>query len=204
MSMRMTTLAMAMTVGWFSAVSAQPASRDLTVQPSKRYNQGVPGGRLSLRAELDRPDRSYQIGDALVLRVKVNEPAFVYVVNFGSSGATKVVFPNALHGANRLQPGLWAPLPGPDDAFRLCVNGPTGLEMVRVVAAPGPLGPLALESLTRTGDVRDGSRPRMRDLTVEMKRDPKLDVAVVDLEYSVSHGEGRGCALENSARLNLK
>jgi len=89
----------------------RPASKIIPATYTKRVPLGL---RYSLLKKIDAgpgaevdPGGVFRAGDRIRLSVEVNDAAYLYIVNRGSSGAWKVLFPSAEieGGNNRVEPG---------------------------------------------------------------------------------------------------
>jgi len=78
-------------------------------------------------------DRSwYSIGSELRISVRVNEQAYLYVLNYDTQGQTRLVFPNYYSQNNLIRPGSYQL---PDEPYRFRVTGPPGTEYLLVIAS---------------------------------------------------------------------
>jgi len=91
--------------------ATRPVSKIIPAAYAKRVPLGV---RYSLLKKTDGgpgvevdPGGVFRAGDRIRLSVEVNDAAYLYIVNRGSSGAWKVLFPSAEieGGNNRVEPG---------------------------------------------------------------------------------------------------
>ena len=123
-----------------SASQAQgPASdaRDLTVEQAAVHAVEAPDS-LGVTAWVDHADNTYALGERVRLFVKASKDAWITVLNVGPSGRTTVLFPNALQPETRVPANRVVEIPSPDSGARITVNGPTGRELIKVIASTSP------------------------------------------------------------------
>ena len=120
---------------------------------------------LSVVAWVDRPDGTYALGEHVRLFVQTNREAYLSVLNVGPSGDTTLLFPNPHQAHIRVAAHEVTELPPPGSGASIRVNGPTGREVIKVIASTHPI-PL---SAWKSGSVPyiapgAGSRTSERDL----------------------------------------
>ena len=96
---------------------------------------GSSGAGLAVSAAVDRPDRSYQDGETLVLTIKTTEDAYIWVFDTGTSGKVHQIFPNKYDTSNYLAANTPLRIPQADSKYQLAVSHPQGSELITVVAS---------------------------------------------------------------------
>jgi hypothetical protein len=99
-------------------------------------------GRRQLEARVwtDRGrDAVYQQGEALRVRFRVNDDAYVCVYNIDTEGRLRVLFPAHPGIAGRVRGGRVMSLPAPGADYDFVAAGPTGMELLVIVASRQPL-----------------------------------------------------------------
>lgn len=138
-------LALAMGLGstgtaWALTLDDQaiPTTRDLKVvqQPMTEVKPAVQA--FEVKASVDREDQTYRIGERVVFRVTSSEDAYITLVDVGTSGEVTILFPNQYQQDNRVRAGETVEIPSPGAGFGIEVGGPTGLELIKVLATRGP------------------------------------------------------------------
>ena len=156
--------------------SGAGTGRNLTVEQHAVYNVQAPvtavatqGERLSVTAWLDRANGTYALGEQVRLFVRANKDSYLTVLNVGASGKTTMLFPNAHQPQMRVGANQVVEIPPPGSGASIRVSGPTGQELIKVIAStqptsfvPGgtPAGPFMM--------LWSDSRTLARDLQVTM------------------------------------
>ena len=154
-----------------------PAARDLTVEQTAVFSVQAPApaaaasGALSVVAWVDHADNTYAVGEKVRLFVKTNKDAYLTVLNVGASGRTTILFPNVYQTDTRVPGNRVVEIPAPSSGASLEVSGPTGRELIKVIASTSPT-PLLAASQTRSAGpftaVEGDTRSVARDLQVTM------------------------------------
>ncbi len=100
----------------------------------RRRRRGDRREHRSLNVEVwtDYPD--YRPGDEVVFYVRANLDCYLTLLDFGTSGEVKILFPNRYDKKNHIQGGKTYRIPakGAKEAYR--VEGPRGTEIIRAIA----------------------------------------------------------------------
>ena len=104
---------------------------------------------LSVVAWVDRADSTYAVGQHVRLFVRANKEAYLTVLNVGASGHTTMLFPNPHQPQIRVAAHEVAEIPPPGSGASIRVSGPTGRELIKVIASTHPI-PLSAGG-TRSG-----------------------------------------------------
>ena len=159
------------------AEGAGSEARDLSVAQTAFYTvqtvAAAPGqGRLSVTAWVDHPDNTYAVGEAVRLFVRANKDAYVTVLNVGASGRTTMLYPNEYQTDTRVRAHQVVEIPRPGSGASIRVSGPTGRELIKVIASTNPSPLLGSWKSTAAGPFTrlDGdARSMARDLQVTMQ-----------------------------------
>ena len=126
------------------------------------YPQGPPPGALPpkvdqqvqndhpkflVRASVDKKYRIYAEGEPLMLKVRCEEDAFLYILYQQADGKIYQIFPNSGQPDNRIKAMQDVQVPSLDDAFRWIVGPPFGKEIIKVIASKKPVDALSLPGL---------------------------------------------------------
>lgn len=161
------------------AAGQQPAARDLTVEQTAVFDAAAPppAERLAVVAWVDHADDTYAIGEKVRLFVKANKDAYLTVLNVGASGRTTVLFPNAHQSETRVRANQVVEIPSRESKANISVSGPTGQELIKVIASTKPT-PLfaAAKKAGRAGagpfaTLDADARSMARDLQVTMDKE---------------------------------
>ena len=128
---------------------------------------------LTVSASVDRPDRSYQHGENLVLTVETTEDAYVWVFDTGTSGKVHQVFPNEYETTNFLAANVPLEIPRADSRYQLAVSHPAGAELITVVASKDKT-PLTPELIDTSGGgpflaLRGDAASVAKDLSITLR-----------------------------------
>ena len=157
------------------AQDGTPAARDLSVEQAAVYTVQAPAGAgadaLDVTAWVDHADSTYAVGETVRLFVKASKDAYLTVLNVGASGRTTVLLPNAHQPETRVPAGQVVEVPPPGSGARIQVGGPTGRELVKVIATTRPTPLFAAVKTTGAGPftaLDADTRSVARDLQVVM------------------------------------
>ncbi len=86
---------------------------------------------------------SYTIGEEVTFFFRTNRDAFLSLLDIGTSGELRVLFPNPFQKTNFVRAGQIVTIPSASpskgEAFSITVEGPTGLERIKAIATTFPL-----------------------------------------------------------------
>ena len=153
------------------AFALEPNTKDLTVEQRPIAEVEAPHSDLMVSAWVDRADKTYRVGDTLTLFVKVNQDAYIHVIDVGTSGKVTIVFPNEHQTDNRVRAFQVVQIPARDAGFRFRVGGVAGAELLKIVATTRPEPLFAEQQAVAVGPFRqlDARADAVaRDLSVEI------------------------------------
>ncbi|ADP70513.1 Peptidoglycan-binding domain 1 protein [Rhodomicrobium vannielii ATCC 17100] len=169
-----------------SNADADTVYRDIsiTVEQSEIVNIGedapVPAS-IKVSAWLDRENATYRPGDAVTLQVRTSKPAYITVLDVGTSGKVHVIYPNRYQREKRVEAFEVVQIPTPDERYRFTVNGPAGREVLKVIATEKPIDTLDARRLSEAGPfyaVPGEARAIARDISVELTGKQSADYGV--------------------------
>jgi hypothetical protein len=159
------------------AADDDPDARNLTVEQNALYTTSAPAPAvagtepLAVVAWVDHADNTYAVGERVRLFVQANKDAYITVLNVGASGQTTVLFPNAYQTETRVAANQVVEVPSPNSGASIRVGGPTGRELIKVVASTNPTPLFAAGAAQTAGlftTLKADSRSVARDLQVAM------------------------------------
>ncbi|HPP54202.1 MAG TPA: caspase family protein, partial [Thermoguttaceae bacterium] len=115
--------------------------------PSVRYRGLVveavrnPAPAFMVRVDVDRPDRTYQAGQLVQVKVISGKPGYLYLLYINADGALQCVFPNRFQKDNHIPDHQEILIPAPSSPFRFRVGPPFGREILKAVVSLKPLDP---------------------------------------------------------------
>ena len=154
-----------------------PVARDLTVEQNVVFAAQAPAPAaaetepLEVVAWVDHADNTYAVGERVRLFVRANKDSYLTVLNVGASGRTTVLFPNAYQTETRLPANQVVEIPSPNSGASITVSGPTGHELIKVVASTNPTPLFAAGAGQAVGPFKSldaESQSVARDLQVTM------------------------------------
>ncbi len=170
--------------------TAQPLSRDiLTGDQQQIFDIQVPASDLTVHVWLDRADGRYALGQSMQMWVQTSKDAYITVLNVGTSGRTRMVFPNARHRDNYVPANQTLQLPGPNAPYSLQLGGPPGTELIKVLASTQPIDVLQASQANQTGIFRSaegGSGQLTRDINTVVNQAPQVQWGQADKVIQVS------------------
>jgi hypothetical protein len=124
--------------------SAEPVAnmaRDLVPAQKPLYELGglSPEAGSEVEAWVDRPERTYAVGQQLKVFVRPRQTSYITVLNVGTSGRVAVIFPNFHQRDMKVRAGQTVSIPGNRANWTIDVVGPPGVEVVKVIASRQPL-----------------------------------------------------------------
>jgi hypothetical protein len=151
-------------------IRQMPMATELTPPAS---NPASAATGLAVSASVDRPDRSYQHGENLVLTVETTEDAYVWVFDTGTSGKVHQIYPNQYETTNFLAANVPIEIPRADSRYQLAVSHPSGAELITVVASKDKT-PLTPELIDTSGGgpflaLRGDAASVAKDLSITLR-----------------------------------
>jgi len=113
---------------------AQRAAKPATSPPWSVEVWTVPASETRRAAPPDRRGAAYPVGTRIVVLFRANRDCYLTLLNIGTSGKLTILFPNAMHSANRILANRLYEIPGPDDGFEYELTGPRGTETLKAIA----------------------------------------------------------------------
>ncbi len=101
------------------ASASTVASRDISTVPD---NDGV----------------GYRVGDVIEIYFLANRDCYITLLNIGTSGALTVLFPNRIYPNNFVRANEMHVIPGQHYGFTYQLQGPPGIERLKVIATLSP------------------------------------------------------------------
>ena len=96
---------------------------------------GAKNKQLTVKASVDRADKTYKHGDKLTLSVEATQDAYVWVFDTGTSGKVHQVFPNRHETDNFVRAGTKIMIPKSGADYDFVVSNPQGSELITVIAS---------------------------------------------------------------------
>ena len=172
--------------------NAHAQNRDISIDQNEIASIGenaeAPASAIKVSACLDRQNGVYRPGDSVTLQVRTNKPAYITVLDVGTSGKVYVIYPNRYQRENRVNAFEVVQIPAPDERYRFAVKGPAGREVLKVIATEKPLDALDIRHFTEAGAfyaVPGEARAIARDLSVELTEKQPANYGVAKQIFSI-------------------
>lgn len=120
------------------SMNTQTITRSIEYDRAVRALLSLKPAHPSFEVEVWTDKTAYVIGDEITFFFKTNQDAYVTLVDVGSSGTLKVIFPNRLQRNNLVKSGAIHAVPSKDIGFKVLVNGPVGSERIKAIATRAP------------------------------------------------------------------
>lgn len=177
-----------------------PLGRDIiTSEQQSIANTPMPPSSIAVSAWFDRQNGRYAIGDSVQLWLQVNQPAYLTVLNVGTTGRVTQVFPNAFVQNNFVQANQTLQIPGTNAPYRLSFEGPPGTELIKVIASSQPVKIIPPGGSTQAGvfTVLDASPDQVsRDIITAVNQSPQVSWSQVNKPlYVAANGQERDLAV---------
>jgi hypothetical protein len=143
---------------------------------------------ISISANVNNPDATYRVGEALKLTVTASEDVFLTILNVGGSGRTTVLVPNGHEKLVSAPAGRAIPIPTGDAPYVIRVGGPSGFELIKIIATKEPIDLLAGRGSQLEGPFRSLEAPAgmiARGLESDLLGQLKQGYAVADIVIRV-------------------
>lgn len=110
-------------LGNSTATFGQTKPKGLIIEPP-------PASDLNIR--IWTPKSMYRIGEYLNIYFTLNQQAYVYIIDFDTTGSVKLAYPNKYSQDNTFNAGLHKI---PDGSYQFRVEGPPGTEYIEAIAS---------------------------------------------------------------------
>jgi len=142
---------------------------------------------LTLRA--DRESGRYRLGEKVAFSVEVTRDCYLTLLNIGTSGQVKLLFPNQFQSGNLLRAGAPQRVASIGAPFEFTLNGPPGTEGVMAICALDAI-PVGFQPTAGIppGQVSVTVQVTTKDIEAALKPIPKdrWAVATISLEVESS------------------
>ena len=102
-------------------------------------------------------NNQFRIGEPVVFYFKSDRDCYITLLDQGTSGALRVIFPNPYQKDNLIQAGKTYAVPDKSAGYAIKVDGPPGIERVKIIA-----------SLDNRPEDKDNER--VRDLSISLNK----------------------------------
>jgi len=178
------------------ASAADPRDKWMTVQDAVNTQSS-----FMLRVDVDKPDRTYRVGEHMKVTVNSEKDCYLYLLYYGASNQVACLFPNKYQTDNRIRANTTVTVPAPNADFQFTASPPCGKEYLQVIGTLKPVDILKDKPLDKsiatpleTGD--------LKDMVVELKKgeprdwaEARIDILTVEAPNYTPPGEGKRYAV---------
>jgi len=133
---------------------------------------------FSVRVDVDHPNRTYQGGDEMFVKVVSGKKGYLYLIYESADKKLTCLFPNRIQKDNRIPARTEVVIPARDAKFRLRVGPPYGKELLKAIVTLWPVDvqQFGVKSLTQA-DATPLDSAGVKAVYVELERRPAAEWA---------------------------
>lgn len=94
---------------------------------------------LKVSIWVDQQDITYYPGEDIVISAKANRDAYLTIIDVGTSGTVRQLFPNKHQTDNFVRRGQIIQIPGRHAGYTYRVQGPAGTELIKAIVTSKPV-----------------------------------------------------------------
>lgn len=135
--------------------------------------------------------KKYRVGDELELKFKANKDAYVTVIDIGTSGKVRRLFPNKWRRDNWVEKDKWYRIPQGNSDYMLKVKGPEGVNYVKAIATRDRFDFVPRSALEEgDGPFAEVKEPQtaVKDIAVELKKHGKAGWTEAEVKFAIVAG----------------
>lgn len=135
--------------------------------------------------------KKYRVGDELELKFRSNKDAYVTVIDIGTSGKVRTLFPNKWRRDNQVEKDKWYRIPHGDSDYTLKVKGPEGVNFVKVIATRDRFDFVPRTALEEgEGPFAEVKEPEttVKDIAMELKKRNKAGWTESEAKFTIVSG----------------
>lgn len=151
------------------ALAAAKSVKDIIAQAEAIQN---PNADFKIEIWPERSDGKYKIGEEVTLLFKANKDCYINIIDIGTSGKVKIIYPNQWHKSSKIEKGKTYRLPQKNSKFVFKVNPPAGENYVKAIATLNKAELVKPEHVESTGafvEIKD-PEPAIKDIGVELEK----------------------------------
>lgn len=142
-------LAATLTVLLAQSVMAAGMPRDIIPEQEDIYTVSPGGGGgsqgsvatngLKVSLWVDQSDITYYPGEEIVISAKANRDAYLTIIDVGTSGTVRQLFPNKHQTNNFVRKGQIIQIPSRHAGYKYRIQGPEGTELIKAIVTSEPV-----------------------------------------------------------------
>lgn len=151
------------------ALAAAKSVKDIVAQAEAIQN---PNADFKIEIWPERSDGKYKTGEEVTLLFKSNKDCYINIIDIGTSGKVKIIYPNQWHKSSKIEKGKTYRLPQKNSKFVFKVNPPAGENYVKALATLNKVELVKPEYVESTGafvEIKD-PEPAIKDIGVELEK----------------------------------
>ena len=114
----------------------------------------------------------YRIGEPVIFYFTADRDCYITLLDQGTSGTLRVLFPNPYQQDNFIRAGKTYAVPDAAAGYEISVDGPSGVERVKVIATLRKTDQLPVDLSKGFYELTPQDGSRIRDLTMAVKKLP--------------------------------
>jgi hypothetical protein len=148
-------------------------SVDLTPDPLTKI-LNLKQDKPSFNIDIWTDKKRYRAGEVIRFFFRTDRDCYLTLIDYETSGAIKVLFPNLFHQSNYIKEGRTYSIFDPESEVKLTVEPPTGIEKVKAIATTEPLSFFDLDFAKNCfASVERGNHRDMRSMSMALDSLPE-------------------------------
>lgn len=187
-----TTLGLALLAGLLALSTSARAQTERGVIVEGARNDD---SSFMVRVAVDRPERTYRVGDTMQVTVSSERDGFLYLLYLDAGNTITCLYPNAYQSDNRIAAGNPSvTIPQFGAAFRLRIAPPTGKEVLKAIVSTEQIPQAQLQSMLagKGSPFASLSKEQVKAVNVELSKQSPGAWAEHFVEITTQAAEGGG------------
>jgi len=159
------------TLGTLPGFNGDKGTRGLSVEAKIRNDHPA----YVVRVDVDRPDRVYEAGELVKVKVVSEKDGYLYLIYKQADGSVVCLFPNEHQRDNQIKARRETVVPAAGSDFNLRVGAPLGDETLVAIVSQEPLkaSDFGTKSLVGSNATAIDVKPLLKAINVELKPKPQ-------------------------------
>jgi uncharacterized caspase-like protein len=181
----------AMMTGELVAQANKPPEKWFVVEGAVNTQSGY-----MLRVDVDRPDRTYAVGQTMTVTVRADKDCYLYLLYYGAGDKVGCLFPNKYQQDNFVRANTTVAIPAAGSDFQIVARPPCGSEILQVIGSSQPIEVLKGQNPQEAvGAPLQASQ--LKDMVVELKQNKARDWAEARIAIT-THDPAQGTTQETA------
>lgn len=143
--------------------------KDIIAQVNAIQNENTD---FKVEIKPERPDGKYRPGEQVTLVFKANKDCYINIMDIGTSGKVRIIYPNQWHKNNKIEKGKTYKLPQDNSKFSFKVEPPAGDNYIKAIATLNKVDLIKQEHLDTQGAFAELKDPEtgIKDIGVTLNK----------------------------------